>query len=135
VDPERAVGGQVQIGHRVNVYRVKKTAGGTAAPHTGTATDPDPEDVGAELLASAITVVDVRARQGEPANRVTAPSQIEQGAQPETTKPLQILTVAVDPETARELVDLAVDGEYEIWVSLSPLVEPEAEVEGESDVE
>ena len=131
VDPERAVGGQVQIGHKVNVYRAKKTSGGTATPHAGTATDPDAEDVGAELLAQAIAVVDVRARQGEPANRVTAPSQIEQGARPETTKPLQILTVAVDPETARDLVDLAVDGEYEIWVSLSPLVEPETQVEGE----
>jgi Flp pilus assembly protein CpaB len=136
VDPERAVGGQVQIGHRVNVYKAKKT-GGTTAPHAGTVSnsqsshEPDFGGAGTELLAHAellargIAVVDVRARQGEPANRTTAPSQIEQGARPEATKPLQILTVAVDPETARELVELAVDGECEIWVSLSPLTEPE----------
>ena len=71
-------------------------------------------------------------RNAGPANRTAAPSQIEQSARPEPSKPLQILTVAVDPETARSLVELAVESEYEIWVSLAPLVEPE---EGVSDVQ
>ena len=131
VDPERAVGGQVQIGHRVNVYRVRKAENTNQIPHlpaTGeTVVVPVGEDgAQAELLAQGIPVVDVRAKQGEPANRTAAPSQIEQSARPETSKPLQILTVAVDPDTARSLVELAVESEYEIWVSLSPLVIEEA---------
>lgn len=142
VDPERAVGGQVQIGHRVNVYRVHKadSAAGiqpmNQVPHlpaTGETVVVPVGDRGAqaELLAEGIPVVDVRAKQGEPANRTVAPSQIEQSARPEPSKPLQILTVAVDPETARSLVELAVESEYEIWVSLSPLAA--AETTGETD--
>ena len=137
VDPERAVGGQIQIGHRVNVYRVRKAENVNEIPHLPAAGDTVVVPVGedgaqAELLAEGIPVVDVRAKQGEPANRTVAPSQIEQSARPETSKPLQILTVAVDPDTARSLVELAVDGEYEIWVSLSPLIAPE---EGVRDVQ
>ncbi len=136
VDPERAVGGQVQIGHRVNVYRVHKTNSTNQVPYlpaTGeTVVVPVGEDgAQAELLAQGIPVVDVRAKQGEPANRTVASSQIEQSARPETSKPLQILTVAVDPDTARSLVELAVESEYEIWVSLSPLSIPEEQVDGE----
>ena len=116
VNPERAVGGQVQIGHRINVYGVRKTVGTNQAAQ-------------AELLAKGIPVVDVRAKQGEPANRAITASQLEQSAQVEAGKPLQILTVAVDPEAARQLVELAVDGEYEIWVSLAPLAEPYEEEE------
>lgn len=137
VDPERAVGGQIQIGHRVNVYRVHKADSVNQVPHMPTTGETVVVPVGdrgaqAELLAGGIPVVDVRAKQGEPANRTAAPSQIEQSARPEPSKPLQILTVAVDPETARSLVELAVESEYEIWVSLAPLVEPE---EGVSDVQ
>ena len=64
------------------------------------------------------------------AHRSTAPSQIEQTARPEPNKPLQILTVAVDHETALSLVELAVEeqGEFEIWVSLSPLTAQETQV-------
>ncbi|MBN1137214.1 MAG: hypothetical protein JXM73_11550 [Anaerolineae bacterium] len=136
VDPERAVGGQVQIGHRVNVYRVRKAGGRNEISRLPAATETIVVPVGdgraqAELLAEGIPVVDVRAKQGEPANRTAVPSQIEQPARPEASKPLQILTVAVDPETARSLVELAVDSEYEIWVSLSPLAIPETA--GEAD--
>ena len=137
VDPERAVGGQIQIGHRVNVYRVRIVPAGGKVDRRVTAVRPTTEDTvvipiggkGAEakVLAEGIPVVDVRAKQGEPANRATAPSQIEQSVRPEPGKPLQILTVAVDHETALSLVELAVEeqGEFEIWVSLAPLVEPE----------
>lgn len=136
VDPERAVGGQVQIGHRVNVYRVHKADSANQVPHLPAIGETVVVPVGeggaqAELLAEGIPVVDVRAKQGEPANRTAVPSQIEQSARPEASKPLQILTVAVDHDTARSLVELAVESEYEIWVSLSPLAA--AETTGETD--
>jgi hypothetical protein len=141
VDPERAVGGQIQIGHRVNVYRVRIIPAGGKVDRQGAAIRPTTEDTvvipiegkgaEAEVLAEGIPVVDVRAKQGEPANRPAVSSQIEQTARPESTKPLQILTVAVDHETALGLVELAVEeqGEYEIWVSLAPLAEPYEEEE------
>jgi len=118
VDPARAVGGQVQIGHRINVYRVRQVVRQASAaaviPLDGTAS--------AELLAEGIMVVDVRARQGEPANRAIVASQAEQSARTETIKPLQIITVAVDPDTARSLIELSVDeqSKYTLWVTLSP---------------
>ena len=134
VDPEKAVGGQIQIGHRVNVYRVRKVERRSAAIRP-TTEDTVVIPIGgkgaeAEVLAEGIPVVDMRAKQDEPANRPTAPSQIEQTARPEPNKPLQILTVAVDHETALGLVELAVEeqGEFEIWVSLSPLTAPETQV-------
>lgn len=133
VDPERAVGGQIQIGHQVNVYRVRKASRSSGAPRPSAASETvvvpvEGRGAQAELLAEGIPVVDVRAKQGEPANRAAAPSQIEQSARPESNKPLQILTVAVDHETALSLVELAVEeqGEYEIWVSLAPLMAAEA---------
>jgi hypothetical protein len=133
VDPARAVGGQVQIGHRVNVYRVREldpdgatSAWNRATTATESVVVANPSgDKGAEarLLAEGIPVVDVRARQGEPAGRPSAPSQVERTASPEQVRPLQILTVAVDPETAQQLVELAVEDEsaFEIWVTLAPL--------------
>jgi hypothetical protein len=128
VDPSKAVGGQIQIGHLVNVYRIKKV-GTTSAVALPRATDETvvvpigEKGAEAEVLAEGVAVVDVRAKQGEPANRAAVPSQIEQSARPEASKPLQILTVAVPPDVAIHLVELAVEeqGDYEIWVSLSPL--------------
>jgi hypothetical protein len=81
----------------------------------------------AELLAEDVPVVDVRARQGEPAGRPSAPSQVERTARTEQVRPLQILTVAVEPQVARELIELAVEDQatFEIWVTLAPLEAPE----------
>lgn len=125
VEPSRAVGGQVQIGHRVNVYRV------LALDHQRVEVSDQPvallalKGAEAEVLAEGVPVVDVRSRQGEPANQPAGPSEVERSAQPDPQRPLQILTVAVDPLTAKRLVELAVEeqGAYEIWVSLAPLEE------------
>jgi hypothetical protein len=131
IDPARAVGGQVQIGHRVNVYRVREldpdratSAWSRATAESVVVANPS-GDRGAEarLLAEGIPVVDVRAKQGEPAGRPSALSQVERTASSEQIRPLQILTVAVAPETAQALVELAVEdqGAFEIWVTLAPL--------------
>jgi len=144
VDPARAVGGQVQIGHRVNVYRVReldpdgaRSAWSRATTATGSVVVANPSgDRGAEarLLAEGIPVVDVRAKQGEPAGQPSGPSsQVERTASPEQVRPLQILTVAVDPETAQQLVELAVEDQraFEIWVTLAPLEAGEPRVVAE----
>ena len=132
VDPARAVGGQVRIGHRVNVYRVLrlKTPAlpeGEAIPLAAL------KGAEAEVLAEAVPVVDVRSRSGEPAGARTAPSEIERSARPDRQqqRPLQILAVAVDHATAEKLVELAVEeeGDYELWVTLAPLTTTVAVVE------
>lgn len=124
VDAARAVGGQVKIGQRINVYRVRELS--NQAARAGSAAVVALDGVAeAELLAEAVPVVDVRARQGEAVGQVAVSSQVEQSARPEALKPLQIITVAVDPDTARSLIELAVEeqGEYTLWVTLSPIVD------------
>ena len=131
VDPEKAVGGQIKIGHQVNIYRVRELDPDKAATELNRPTSEsvvvampaDGKGAKAEVLAEGITVVDVRAKQGEPAVRPAAPSEVERTARTVQVKPLQILTVAVDPETAQELVELAVEDQatFEIWVTLAPL--------------
>ena len=129
-DPAKAVGGQIRIGHRIDIYRVAKGA----RPHV--------EDVAqllkakgaeAELLAEGVQVVDVRTRRGEKAGevqvrRASASSGRGGYASSSETRPLQIITVAVPREVAEEIVELAVEaeGSYELWVVLSPAVEQEA---------
>jgi Flp pilus assembly protein CpaB len=130
IDPSKAVGGQVKIGHRINVYRVQEMDSDPSTllsrPWNETVVVTDPSRARgavAEVLAEGVPVVDIRARQGEPAGLPAAPSEMERTAQTSQVKPLQILTVAVAPETARKLVELAVDDQttFEIWVTLAPL--------------
>jgi Flp pilus assembly protein CpaB len=130
IDPSKAVGGQVRIGHRINVYRVQEldsdpsTLWSQLGNETVIVADPlRARGAAAEILAEGIPVVDIRARQGEPAGLPAAPSEMERTAQTSQVRPLQILTVAVAPRTAQRLVELAVEDQaaFEIWVTLAPL--------------
>jgi len=118
VDPARAVGGQIKIGHVVNVYRAARS---TRRPE---ASDPaavlSREGAAVELLTSA-PVVDVRSNRGDTVRGQAASSQTEREAQ--TSSPvLEIVTLAVAPDSAEDLVRLAVEQEsdYELWLSLAP---------------
>ena len=125
VDPARAVGGQIEIGHVVNIYRValeRNTLGENSLPELLAG-----KGAAAELLVTA-PVVDVRDSRGLPTNEQQAASQIEREGQvtPEN-RPLQIVTLAVPPELVQPLVELAVEqsgGEYELWLSLAPAGTP-----------
>lgn len=121
VDPARAVGGQVRVGMRVNVYRVALARG---------AQEKNPLDLlarrGAEvqLLAASVPVVDVRSGGGEPVSSSPPPSRMEQSATTSSGRPLQIVTMAVPPAVAESLIRLAVEqktGEYELWLTLAPV--------------
>ena len=124
VDPARAVGGQVRVGMRVNVYRV--------AVAQGSAQERNPLDLlarrGAEVqrLATSVPVVDVRSGGGEPVGYVSYPSRMEQSAVVGSggNRPLQIVTLAVPPSVAESLIRLAVEqktGGYELWLTLAPV--------------
>jgi len=125
VDPARAVGGQIEIGHVVNIYRValeRNTLGENSLPELL-----EGKGAAAELLVTA-PVVDVRDSRGLPTNEQQAASQIEREGQvtPEN-RPLQIVTLAVPAGLVQPLVELAVEqsgGEYELWLSLAPAGTP-----------
>ncbi len=117
VDPSRSVAGQLQIGHRVTIYRLvamrpQETGDTTAAdlrnvPHpAGLAQDA----AAVEVLAENVLVVDTRPGAGK------------EGEERPTTA--NILTVAVPHQTAVELIRSTSrpGAEYDLWVSLAPVV-------------
>lgn len=119
VDPARAVGGQIKVGHVVSVYR--------AARSSKLLDSADPLAVlsqrgaAVELLTSAL-VVDVRSGRGGDVHQRTAPSDVEQEAQTTSSAALEIVTLAVSPDVASDLIRLAVEqrANYELWLSLAP---------------
>ena len=126
VDPAKAVGGQVQAGHRIHVYR----AISQGLPEG--ARDMTPQDLLAldlaavEVLAEDVLVVDVRNSQGQP---VQIPETDQEGTMPGSRSqnvPLQIVTVAASHQEAAEIVRLVAEGRAQValWVSLSPLTGP-----------
>jgi hypothetical protein len=127
VDPSRAIGGQLQPGHRVDVWRlvgVRPTSGLTltevASADWATAT----------LLVHAAPVVDVRAGSGVAVARSpqALPGQLDDGDGQKRSAggTLQIVTVAVDPGVAQEILALVAEEQagVDLWVSLSPLASP-----------
>jgi Flp pilus assembly protein CpaB len=142
VDPERAVGGQLRIGHKINVYRVRelKMAGmglpaegpWSSGPRTEGEAIPVLAVKGAEaeVLAEAVPVVDLRSGRGEPSAdyyQQGIPGQEEENVR---RQPLQVVTVAVPSDIAKKIIELAVEerGNYALWVSLAPLQEKAEEV-------
>jgi len=126
VDPASAVGGQVRVGHRVNVYRAvlapgALTAAGEQRPSAAELLSADAAAV--ELLASAVQVVGVQTAQGQAVGDPAAPAAQSAGPQQRNSQPVQILTVAVEPEQARQIVRLVAEagGQVRLWVSLAPL--------------
>jgi Flp pilus assembly protein CpaB len=126
VDPARAVGGQVQPGHRVDVWRLPVTRGRTLSTEGG-----ERVPVTATLVLSDVLVVDVRAAQGQAVARrpQAVPGQLSGSeAQQEATtqsSPLQILTVALPVTQTQVLFDLLAgeeNNEARVWVALAPLV-------------
>lgn len=130
VDPSRAVGGQVQVGHRIHVYR----AVSQGLPEDAREMTPDEllelDLAAVEVLAEDVQVVDVRSSQGQ---SVQAPLPDSEGAMPGSRAqniPLQIITVAAPHEQAAEIVRLVTEGRAQValWVSLAPLTGPMMEV-------
>ncbi|CAG0990696.1 hypothetical protein GPROT1_02985 [Gammaproteobacteria bacterium] len=143
IKPEQAVGGQIKSGQRINLYRLVLQA----TPNQAVVTSPDPkvwlaaQGAGIEVLESDVLVVDVRSTQGSP--MVTPPKVQSQGdlrsktsevttyettdtGSSNTNRPLTILTVAVAPDVAKDVLRLAgesqVASRYLLWVSLAPIV-------------
>jgi Flp pilus assembly protein CpaB len=110
VDPVRAVGGQIRIGQRVRVYRAALSSMPRDLPEQSPAAILSQQGAAVELLTAA-RVVDVRTARG-------GVCQVGQEA-----PALEIVTLAVPPDTAKDLVRLAVEqrGPYDLWLSLAPV--------------
>jgi len=137
IKPEQAVGGQIKQGQRINLYRIVLQA----TPNQAVTTSPDPKvwlaapGAGIEVLESDVLVVDVRSTQGSP---IVAPPKVQsktaevttyetaETSSASTNRPLTILTVAVAPDIAKDILRLAgeanITSRYLLWVSLAPIV-------------
>ena len=159
VSPERAVGGQVAKGSRINIYRIavagpEPTGSGerTFLPGSAPTSNPRPIPEGlttpppcpaeellalkgaaVELLASEVPVVDVRSSEGQKAGKVVVSTGgggiVGGGGEQVKTVPLKILTVAVEPAVAMEILRLVGETKgakatYELRVTLAPLISP-----------
>ena len=137
IKPEQAVGGQIKQGQRINIYRIVLQPG----PNQSVVSSPDPKvwlaapGAGIEIMESDVLVVDVRSTQGSP---ITLPPKVQSSGSDVTTyqttdtstsstnRPLTILTVAVAPDLAKDILRLAgvsqIASRYLLWVSLAPIV-------------
>ncbi|MCL4488313.1 MAG: SAF domain-containing protein [Chloroflexi bacterium] len=137
IKPEQAVGGQIKTGQHINIYRLVLQT----APNQSVAASPDPKvwlaapGAGVELLQPDVLVVDVRSTQGSPiapapkVQSTTSEATTYNTAETDTSnasRPLTILTIAVPPEIAKDVLRLAgeshVASRYLLWVSLAPIV-------------
>ena len=129
VSPEQAVGGQIKPGHHINLYRVVlATAPAGVGPQLLLQTSP----AAAQVLARDVAVVDVRSSGGAsvgPAPRTgSSGTGLTSAPSAPSDKPLTILTVAVPPAVAEQIVRLMGEthDKYLLWVSLTPPVDSAA---------
>ncbi len=121
VDPARAVGGQLQPGHQIDLWQVPLARAGAA----GEAPRLTPT-----LVLSAVQVVDVRGASGQAVARQpqAVPGQAAgQSAPAGAALPLHILTVAVPVSQTQPLLSLIAaehSQQAALWVALAPLVRP-----------
>ena len=119
VDPVSAVGGQIRIGERVNLYQVlsEQNNSGNADLSAN-----DPSAFKVELIAGNILVVDVRNSQGVAATtnqKTETSSTFSSGTQAEQ---VQILTLAVKPEVVGIILDAVAASKKQgglLWTTLA----------------
>ena len=108
VSPVNGVGGQVQVGERVNIYRLKREL---ETIESETVLKETTQEKGEALLVATVPVVAVLSDQGLPAS-----------TDPDEVLPMRILVVAAPPaviDTILEAVAMSELGNELIWVTLA----------------
>jgi len=108
VSPVNGVGGQVQVGERVNIYRLKREI---ETIESETVLEEIAKEKGEALLVATVPVVAVLSDQGLPAS-----------TDPDEVLPMRILVVAAPPaviDTILEAVAMSELGNELIWVTLA----------------
>jgi len=121
VEPVSAVGGQIQIGQRVNLYHMTRQE-----PKSGE--DPnDPENAEhftAERIAASVLVVDVRSSQGVTAGPRSQPQEGNSSlaGSGDQVEQVQILTLALDPDLVQSVLDAVASSKKQgglLWTTLA----------------
>ena len=131
VNPARAVGGQLQPGHHVDIWRLAGIKPTTQISLTELIQQ---RWATATLMIAGAPVVDVRSSSGvavarqpqavpgrldDPGNKSSSSSSSSTAS-----APLQILTVGVPPDVARDILALVAEEDQAgvtLWITLSPL--------------
>ena len=120
VEPVSAVGGQIRIGDRVNLYQVLPEKSDPAEGAIPSSSDQPGFKV--ELIAGSVLVVDVRNAQGvmaETSQKSADNSAL--GGSPQTEQ-VQILTLAVSPESVRVILNAIAASQKQgglLWTTLA----------------
>ena len=119
VEPVSAVGGQIQIGERVNLYQILPEK---IDPENANSSVNDQQPFKVELIATSILVVDVRNAQGVAAES----NQKSGGSSTFSSSPqneqVQILTLAVKPEVVDVILNAVAASKKQgglLWTTLA----------------
>lgn len=119
VEPVSAVGGQIRIGQRVNLYSMTQEEGRDEA-----STDLSAErEIQVEQIASKVLVVDVRTSQGVSAGPGSAEDESSGGMSgSQAVEQVQILTLALAPEQVQKVLEVVGSSKKQgglLWTTLA----------------
>lgn len=118
VEPVSAVGGQIRIGQRVNLYSMRQEEG-----KASTDDSPAERKIQVEQIASQVLVVDVRTAQGGSAGPGSAENESSggmSGSQP--VEQVQILTLALAPDQVQQVLEVVGSSKKQgglLWTTLA----------------
>jgi hypothetical protein len=119
VEPVSAVGGQIRIGQRVNLYSMVQEEGRDEA-----STDSSAErKIKVEQIASQVLVVDVRTSQGVSAGPGSAEDESSGGMSgSQAVEQVQILTLALAPDQVQKVLEVVGSSKKQgglLWTTLA----------------
>ena len=121
VEPVSAVGGQIQIGQRVNLYQMIRQQTKNGQPEQAQV---DAEHFTVERIAQSILVVDVRTAQGVTAGPASEEANGNSGmsGSSQQVEQVQILTLALEPELVQKVLDAVASAKKQgglLWTTLA----------------
>ncbi len=121
VEPVSAVGGQIRIGQRVNLYRLAQEDVKTDSSDANATTE---KSIQVEQIANQVLVVDVRTSQGVPAGPNNAENQNSGGAMSgsQQVEQVQILTLALAPDQVQKVLEVVGSSKKQgglLWTTLA----------------
>jgi hypothetical protein len=125
VEPVSAVGGQIRIGQRVNLYRIAQEEGkADPSMHPAATSATDEKDIQVEQIASQVLVVDVRTSQGVPAGPNHDDPETSGGAMSgsQQVEQVQILTLALNPDQVQKVLEVVGSSKKQgglLWTTLA----------------
>lgn len=122
VEPVSAVGGQIRIGQRVNLYQMAK--GNVAKDGQPTPQGVPETNIQVEQIANKVLVVDVRSSQGVSAGPTNGESKSDGSltASSQQVEQVQILTLALAPDQVQTVLDAVAASKKEgglLWTTLA----------------